>query len=285
MNPEISVIIPTFGRNKELKRAIDSVVSQTYENIEIIVVDDNDPDSEYRLSTEKIMAEYSDKRIVYLKHEKNKNGAAARNTGIRSAKGEYIAFLDDDDAFLPQKLEKQLDFLISRPDIDGAYCWYERENPHTPEKEGDLSLEILSCIETAPTPSLFLKKKDLTEIGGFNESFHRHQDFDLLLRYFKKRKIAPVKEILLKIGRSDGKNHMHGLKLEKLKIQFLDTFKSEINSYNSKQKRFIYARNFSHVFLDYLRRGPFKDAVRIFFAYFFKSPFYFTRECLKRIIK
>ena len=97
----VSVIIPTFQRAKYIERAIDSVLNQTYKNFEIIVVDDNDQESEARKEMIKRMDKYSsDSRIIYIKHEKNKNGAAARNTGINVAKGEYITFLDDDDYFL-----------------------------------------------------------------------------------------------------------------------------------------------------------------------------------------
>ena len=93
MNQLISIIIPTYGRPTTLKRSIDSVLSQTYSKIEIIVVDDNNPDTESRKETEEVMSTFSDSRIKYLKHEHNKNGSAARNTGIRKASGKYIGIL------------------------------------------------------------------------------------------------------------------------------------------------------------------------------------------------
>lgn len=91
---KITVIVPTYGEPKFLDKAIQSVQNQTYEDWEMIIVDDNNPDTEARIATESIVMEYlkNDERIHYIKHPQNRNGAAARNTGIAQAKGEYIAF-------------------------------------------------------------------------------------------------------------------------------------------------------------------------------------------------
>ena len=105
-NPTVSIIIPTYNRAHLIGRAIQSVLNQTYQNFEIIVVDDGSTDN-----TEEMIKEFQkhDKRIKYIRHEKNRGGAAARNTGIKVARGEYIAFQDSDDEWLPEKLEKQMD--------------------------------------------------------------------------------------------------------------------------------------------------------------------------------
>ena len=105
---KITVIVPTYGEPKFLDKAIQSVQNQTYEDWEMIIVDDNNPDTEARIATESIVMEYlkNDERIHYIKHPQNRNGAAARNTGIAQAKGEYIAFLDSDDEYLPRRLEE-----------------------------------------------------------------------------------------------------------------------------------------------------------------------------------
>ena len=98
MKIKVSVIITTYKRADMLSRAINSVLNQTYKNIEVIVVDDNGNGSEYRLKTEIIMNKYSQiDNLKYIKHKENKNGSAARNTGIREATGDIICFLDDDD--------------------------------------------------------------------------------------------------------------------------------------------------------------------------------------------
>ena len=96
-----SVIMPVYNAEKYLDESILSVLNQTYKNWELIVVDDNDPETEERKQTEKMLSDFAskDSRIHYVRHPRNLNGAAARSTGIRQAQGEYIAFLDSDDEY------------------------------------------------------------------------------------------------------------------------------------------------------------------------------------------
>ena len=109
----VSIIIPTFKRSEKLANAIESIRRQTYQNYEIIIVDDNDPKTEDRKNTEKFMKQYKDdKKIRYIKMPKNGGGAAARNYGIKNAYGDFIAFLDDDDVYLEEKIEVQLKFML-----------------------------------------------------------------------------------------------------------------------------------------------------------------------------
>ena len=126
LNSLVSVIIPTFKRSNFILRAIESVLNQTYENIEIIIVDDNEGDNEFSKLTKKILKRFIDNgEIVYVKHRTNKGISAARNTGIKKAKGDYIAFLDDDDEFLPKKIELQLDiFNKSKNNVGLVYGAY-----------------------------------------------------------------------------------------------------------------------------------------------------------------
>lgn len=101
--PLVSVVIPTFNQEKTITSALDSVLSQTYKNIETIVVDDGSTDK-----TIAVVEAIKDLRIRYIQHAKNRGASAARNTGIQKSNGEYIAFLDSDDEWLPTKLEKQM---------------------------------------------------------------------------------------------------------------------------------------------------------------------------------
>jgi glycosyltransferase involved in cell wall biosynthesis len=103
LKPTVSVIIPTYNRAHLIGRAIQSVLKQTYQDFEVIVVDDGSIDN-----TEEVVKKIQENRVYYYKHDKNKGGSAARNTGISLAKGEYIAFQDSDDEWLPEKLEKQI---------------------------------------------------------------------------------------------------------------------------------------------------------------------------------
>lgn len=115
--PLVSVIIPTYKRANYLNRAIDSVLKQTYKNIEIIVVDDNSPDSKERISTKKLISEHiTTNKIKYIELDNNYGGAIARNKGLELAAGKYVCFLDDDDEFLEKKIELQVDIFNKAKD-------------------------------------------------------------------------------------------------------------------------------------------------------------------------
>ena len=125
MYPLVSVIIPTYNRPTYLRRCLESVLNQTYKNIEIFVVDDNNPETEARIETEKIMNEYvNGKNVTYLKHNFNKNGSAARNTGWKHSSGKYITFLDDD----YEIDEKQKSVALTESGIQKAEVYFNVEN-------------------------------------------------------------------------------------------------------------------------------------------------------------
>ena len=107
----VSVIITTYNRAHLVGKAIKSVLNQTFQDFELIVVDDGSTDN-----TEEVINSFNDTRIRYIRHKINKGGNAARNTGLRNSKGEYIAFLDSDDEWLPEKLERQLEVFKKSQD-------------------------------------------------------------------------------------------------------------------------------------------------------------------------
>src|SRR5262245_48882666 len=150
--PKISVIIPTHDRAHFLPGAIFSVLNQTFQDFEIIVVDDASNDN-----TSEVVAAFNDERIRLLRHETNKGGSAARNTGILNAQCDYIAFLDDDDEWLPDKLAKQVNILFASPPEVGCvftgYVMMDRTSGRVidhwlPTKRGDLSKDLLmnNCV-------------------------------------------------------------------------------------------------------------------------------------------
>jgi glycosyltransferase involved in cell wall biosynthesis len=115
-SPLVSVIIPVYNQAEFLARTVQSVLDQTYQNFEIIVVNDASPDN-----TNEVMMEFRDPRIKYIVHEKNRLLPAARNTGMRASQGEIIALLDADDLFHPEKLESHVGFLKEHPEIGVSY--------------------------------------------------------------------------------------------------------------------------------------------------------------------
>lgn len=288
--PLISVVIPTYGARGALEKAVNSALNQTYKNVEIFVVDDNPPESDGRKATEEIMAKFAANPIVkYIRHSENKNGAAARNTGIRESKGEYVAFLDDDDAFLPAKIERQLDFLNRHPEFDAAYCLASKDGK--PLKyypyEGNPSLEMLMGKTSMYTPSLLFRKDPLLKIGGFDESFRRHQDYELLLKFFKHGyRIGCLQELHLELGSNAGENIPHGEKLVELKRKFLEAFADVIDSLEAERpgtRKQIETHHHYAIFLDALRSVSLGRVWREFATYFPKSPSTFCHDLSETI--
>lgn len=246
MNELVSVIIPTYKRNENLKKAIESVLKQTYQNIEIIVVDDNNPDTRFRKDNEKIMECYlTNSKVKYIKHKKNKNGAAARNTGINVANGKYIGFLDDDDEFLPTKIEKQVHILESEKKYNCVSCQIFRN--HKVEKqninEKNLLEDILSLKVAPITSTLLFRKEALLKLNGFNELYRRHQDVEIMVRYLQSNKLAYIQEPLIIMGINNGENQLNGKALKEMKENFLKEFMPIIeeldNEKNGCKKKII----------------------------------------------
>ena len=205
-NPKVSVIIPTYNRAHLVGRAIQSVLNQTYQDFEIIVVDDGSTDN-----TEEIVKSFNDERIRYIRHEKNKGAPAARNTGIKLAKGKYIGLLDDDDEWLPEKLEKQMSkFQNSSEKVGVIYSGFF----YVSEKSGKIVSEIIpllrgevyanllkGCILGSPTP--LIKKRCFQKAGFFDETLPSCQDWDMWIRLSKYCDFDFVPDIL-------AKHHVHG---------------------------------------------------------------------------
>lgn len=246
--PLVSIIIPTYKRSNILSRTIDSVLKQTYKNIEVIVVDDNNPNTEFRLATELLMSKYQDKRLKYIKHEVNKNGSAARNTGIRNSSGEYVMFLDDDDEFLPNKVESQLNYLLQLDESWGAcYTKYIRKRGNTliskctENREGNLlKEELMRNLWIGAGSNLMVRRKVIDEVGGFDESFKRNQDIEFLIRILKKYKLGHVDIFGLIINIEDEPHIKKEINVEMLTIQFIQTFKKDIDLLPIKDQKEVY---------------------------------------------
>ena len=202
MDALVSVIIPTHKGHDIISRAVDSVIKQTYKKIEIIVVDDNGLGSDEQQKTRAAIADYIDSGCVkYIPHEINKNGSAARNTGVRESKGKYITLLDDDDIYYPNKVEDEVNCLESLPEDYGlVYCSIDLNYGDCTRtkhaiKSGTLLKELLYHSLVIGSDTLMVRKKSYEEIGGFDESFRRHQDFEFTARMASKWKIKAIDKV------------------------------------------------------------------------------------------
>ena len=281
---KVSIIIPTYKNRGGLTVSVDSALRQSYPNIEVIVVDDNSPDSLERKNTEQIMAAYNNElRVIYLKHTENKNGAAARNTGIHHSTGDYIAFLDDDDEFFETKIEKQVEYLESHDNYSAVYNFSfvndKKETIHP--YEGDVSIPLLMCKTKMFTPSLMFRRDPLIEIGGFNENFRRHQDYELLLKFFSHGyKIGCLREYLTRVH-SLGGNKPTPDKMIDIKKQYLSAFEGVIAKQEEIKpgiRKKILVANYETVFESCLSQHRFKLALDLFLKYFFMEPSAFARN-------
>lgn len=182
--PKVSVVIPTYNRPDLVSRAIDSVLAQSFQDFEVIVVDDG-----MEKRSEATVSAFGDKRIKYIKNESSLGGGGARNVGIKNAQGEFVAFLDDDDLWLPKKLEIQIKTIEEA--IGGAgFCFTsvvkddgkKRENTSVDENTRDWSVRSLTRFKGFLTSTLLVNRKVFEEVGYFDESFPTHQEADLILR-------------------------------------------------------------------------------------------------------
>ena len=288
MNKLVSVIIPTFSRPEFITRAIESVLNQTYAPIEIIVVDDNGRNTENQLATEKKLSHFTKSNLIkYIAHETNKNGSAARNTGAAIAHGEYITFLDDDDVLLPQKIEKQVNAIEQNPNYAAAYTGFRiMRNSKTlkeviPSIKGYLHYEILSLtwgIGTGSNP--LYQKKAFEFIGGFDESFIRHQDLEFLVRFFRNYSIINVPEVLI-IRYIDSRiNSVNYEKFITVKKKFLTTFKNDITKHPQNKQKIIYRNQYADIACHAMQAKAYKTA----FQYYKKANSYKALS-LKIIVK
>lgn len=184
MNKLVSVNITTYNRAHLLPRCLDSVLSQSYENIEVIIVDDCSSDN-----TTEVVNEYQqkDSRIKYIRHETNKRNAHARNTALENCTGYYVAFMDDDDEWIDSdKVKKQVEIFESSDDkklgivCSGVRLFSDEETYKDKiiEKPKDLVSYILSRNGIIYSPTVMTKRDIMIEVGGFDTNLPRGIDSD-----------------------------------------------------------------------------------------------------------
>ncbi len=204
--PLVSVIIPTHNRSRTLGAAIFSVLTQTYKNIEVIVVDDGSSDE-----TDNILENINDKRLRALRLEKNRGASAARNIGIKAARGSFVAFQDSDDIWLPEKIEKQLKSYYEMNDkfdnVVGVFCRFVKilENNRSvviPEEKNLLFMDgnyhdLLLHHNIVGTPTLLIDVEKMDHIVRFDESLRNLEDWDLALTLTESHRLAFVDDVMV----------------------------------------------------------------------------------------
>ena len=200
---KVSVIVPTYNRAHLVTETIDSILAQTFKDFELIVVDNESSDN-----TEEVIKSYTDRRIRYFRHQNNGLVAVNRNYGISKANGEYIAFCDDDDLWMPEKLERQVKLLDPNKELGLVYS-----DSYIMDENGNLERDTLlsssrlfrgnvfdklfqmNCI---PMLTVMIRREVLSRVGGFDPKYIIAQDYDLWLRIADHYPIDFTKEPLAK---------------------------------------------------------------------------------------
>ncbi len=203
----VSVVIPVYNRASLIVDALNSVLAQTYRPLEIIVVDDGSTDRTPDVVQHWIETVCTNKKAIMARliRQEKKGGNAARNRGIKESMGEFVAFLDSDDIWLPRKLEKQIPHF-SDPEIGAVYCGLQQVDlatgkvwPVCPRKypSGWLLRQLLIKDVTAPTSTFVIRKEVFSKVGTFDERLLARQDWDMWIRIAAVYKIGVVPEVLV----------------------------------------------------------------------------------------
>lgn len=292
MNEKVSVIIPTYKRSEFLERAIESVLNQTYTNIEVLVIDDNDPSSSFRQETEKKMKAYSkNEKVSYIKNAKNLGGALARNEGIYSASGTYVTFLDDDDIYLPNKVSTQVEFMFSKKvdltftdvrihNTDDVLIDY-REHSYIKNLSNEELLKQHIMHHLTPTATYMFKRSAILNINGF-DNVEVGQEFMLMLKAIEKHlKIAylPTADVIQYLH--DGERISVGENKIAKEKELLNFKKRYFRYLTRRQQRYVNFRY--HAVMMFVGKRSNKKGIML--KSFVQALFISPTNCITEVIK
>ena len=210
MSDLVSVVITTYNRSREiLYRAVNSIINQTYTYLEILIVDDNHDSDKLDVDTIESL-ESLDDRIKYLSYPGNHGASYARNYGANVAIGAYIAFLDDDDEYLPDKIKKQIDMIgrdkeYALVTCDSEYVFLDGDGLATGRKilrqfeSESISLEDILLSGQSGVPIPLFRLEFFKQVGGFDNQLQSSQDLDLWIRLAQIGKVGRVPEVLFRV--------------------------------------------------------------------------------------
>lgn len=283
-SPLVSVIIATYNRADFLKKALTSVLGQSYSNLEIIVVDDGSNDH-----TDTVVAGFDSSRIIYLRQE-NRGCSAARNRGLATSRGEYVAFLDSDDRFHPEKLAKQLAALEAHPECGMCYTSAIVEDGQGQEiiRPGDQagSDPYYRAVEsgwlydriafylpvTVLLPTVMVRSSILRKVGGFDETLYRFEDTDLWRRISRITPLLALDAPMTIVVTHDG-NRLRDAVWE---FRAVDRYVAKVFSEENSSDPMLLKRGGASLFLHYglavYAAGDFDSAMNFFIKAFQHDP-------------
>ncbi len=271
---KVSVVIPTYKRSEFLIRALGSVLEQTWKEIEAVIVDDNGADSPYRKDTQKLLEPWqADPRIRIVLNEKNLGGALARNEGIKACTGEYVTFLDDDDVFLPQKVEVQVTAMMENGwDMSFMDCDVSdmkgdivdrRRHPDVDEHPDNEKLLISHLVDPlTPTDTYMYRAEILRRIGMFDDVLTAQEYLLMLKTITSGAKIGYIRQSLVMQYIHDGERMSFGKNKVTGETYLLSVKKKYFHLLTGKQRRFIVCRHHAVLFFATLKRHEYAQALK-----------------------
>lgn len=266
---KVTCVIPSYKRCDTVTRAIDSVLAQTYKNIEVCLVDDNIPGDEYSQKLQKALKKYDgDPRVRYITQEKHINGAVARNAGIKAASGEYIGFLDDDDEWLPEKIERQIRMLQADPTLDAvtalwvAYFGGKETRRCAPYTADNLQFKVFLREVAVFTSTVLIKKEAIERFGGFDGTLLRHQDLQFLVDALSVSKFAVLSEYLVKLHTDSEINKPNIERFIEAKKEFFNSVQNEYEKYTKNEKKRIINAHYYEIAFQAIKAKSYGIAIR-----------------------
>lgn len=252
----VTIIIPTYNGANTLARCLKSISLQTYKNIEVIVVDDNGIGTVNQIKTAEIVTCFKELlNLRYIAHEYNKNGAAARNTGLLDACGDYICFLDDDDLYLPKRIENAVNVLKLQSEKKIVFCdvLIQRNNRLVnivrPKFVENIKKELLFNTGYVGTGSnIFFRRSFLNNICGFDERYFRRQDNEFLLNNLDDINYAIINSVDIVKCNSGNSNLPAYRKLKASNELYYADFDYLINSLSNEEKNNFYQKEYGRLF-------------------------------------
>lgn len=264
-HPLVSVIIPNYNYGRFLAQTIDSVLAQNYPNIEIIVVDDGSSDESVE-----VLESYGDK-IKWFKQQ-NSGVSVARNRGIKESRGEFIALLDSDDVWLPEKIEKQIKLFLEDPEIGLVHCGFvdfdnegNRHAEHLDGMKGRVAEDMLRyqrSVILGGGSAVVFKKKMFDEIGGFSLNISPAEDWEFYYQAARRCKVGFVAEVLMEYRIHGNNNHLNISRMERAIIGAFDKVFSEYPEELAPIRKECYGRIHTVLAGSYFRAGQYGSFLR-----------------------
>ncbi len=274
--PKVSVIIPTYNREKLITKTVESVLAQTYKDYEIIIVDDGSTDQ-----TKEALKPYLSQSHIHYLYQKNQKQAKARNTGIKHSVGENIAFLDSDDLWDPKKLELQVEVLEEKPRIGMVYSnqsimandFHQEKQKYPPGilRSGFIFKDLLLRKYYCSTPTILVRRTVLDDVGLLDESLmNALEDWELTLRISKKYEVYCVDKPLVRRRLHEGiPYNYYELRINNLQKILIKNL--ENSDLSPSFRKIVWAKTFFGCGHAYLEKNRFAKAFWCFVKAFKKG--------------